>query len=544
MYRSDVDSLFSKWDKDDSPGCVLGVIQDGKFIYQKAYGMANLEHRVPLTSNSVFRIGSISKQFTAMCIALLAQRKKLSLDDSISKFIPEMPDYAHDVRIRHMIHHVSGIRSYTGLFALSLFSLDVRVADNITQRDTIEMIARQKQLNFKPGDRFEYSNSNYFLLGLIVERLSGKTLREFAEENIFKTLGMKNTHYHDDSKMVVPNRAYGYEPKAKDGFDICMSNCEVVGDGCVFTTVNDLMLWENNFYNNRLGGGKKLIRTVEKAGTFNNGEENPYAFGLERAAYKGLPLIHHGGAWAGFIAYLGRYPEQRISIIILANMISVPVFKLSNQVADIFLNQYFSDDFKKELSKKQSPKQVKIPEATLDALVGLYFGGSGMLMEVTRDGSNLTLERSGMKMTKTVYAPVSDTKFHPIDGIFTSIVEVANVGGRRPNKLIFHRPDGKKLDFESIPNIIPPKELKEFAGEYYSPELDTVYLLEKTKDKTMTCRTLQSLSGVFKVSKLRKDELVLFEHHLKFRRNKQGKITGFDLGSINGVSNIRFRKRK
>jgi CubicO group peptidase (beta-lactamase class C family) len=543
--NKEVDSLFSEWDKTDSPGCILAVIQEGEFIYERSYGMANLEHKIPITSDSVFRTGSVSKQFTAMCVAILAEKGELSLDDGVRKYIPELPDYADQITIRHMIHHTSGIRSYTSLFVLSMLSQDVKDADMITKGDSLEIVARQKALEFKPGERYEYSNSNYFLLGLIVESVSDKSLRNFAEDEIFRPLGMMNSHYHDDCKMVIPKRAYGYAPKDDGGFEVSMSNCEVVGDGCVFSSASDLLLWDSNFYINRLPGGKKLIETMETSGVLNSGDENPYAFGLVKSVHKGLPLIDHGGAWAGFRAYMARFPEQKLSIILLANLSTVPVERLGKQVADFYLDQFFDEEHKGKQQKKAKPfHAVKVPENTLEELVGLYLLPNGMLVEVSRVESNLSMVVSGWKESRTTYAPISKTRFQPVDGLFTGIVDVERTDEKKPPRLVFHRQNGTTTNWEPIPKTLSSKEVRDFVGDYYSKELDSTYRLTKSEDGALVCRTLPSLSGDYEVHKLRKDEVVFMGIQLKFRRSKKGKVSGFDLFSSGGVHGVRFRKRK
>ena len=252
-----VDKLFARWDSTVSPGAALAIVKDGKIIYKRGYGMANLEYNIPITTTSVFRIGSTSKQFAAASIAILAREGTISLDDDIRKYIPEMPGYQRPITVRNLVHHTSGILDYTSLLSLAGYMPD---ADCPTIEETIEILARQKNLNFPPGEEYSYSNSGYFLLSVIVERASGKTLNEFAQERIFKPLGMKNTHFHDDHTMTVKNRAAGYSP-TKKGFRINMSNWNHVGDGAIFTTVEDLFLWDQAFYNNKLG--KKLMELIQ-----------------------------------------------------------------------------------------------------------------------------------------------------------------------------------------------------------------------------------------------------------------------------------------
>jgi len=255
-----VDALFAPWDKPGSPGCALGVIRDGQLIYKRGYGMANLEYDIPISPTSVFWIASTSKQFTAFSVALLARQGKLSLDDDIRRYLPEMPPYQRPVTIRHLIHHTSGFRDYLVLKHMAgIPTEDVHSDEDIfhlmarqTDEDVLAFLARQKELNFAPGDAHLYSNSNYLLLAHIVKRVSGKSLREFAEEYIFKPLGMTNTHFQDDLTQLVRNRAVGYSPRAGGGFVSVVTNFDRVAPAGVLTTVEDLLLWDRNFYENRL----------------------------------------------------------------------------------------------------------------------------------------------------------------------------------------------------------------------------------------------------------------------------------------------------
>jgi CubicO group peptidase (beta-lactamase class C family) len=228
-----VDAVFAAYDKPDSPGCALGVIQDGKLIYMRGYGRANLEHGIANGSQIVYDIGSTSKQFAAAAIVLLAQQGRLSLDDDVRKLIPELPAYQKPVTIRHMLNHTSGLRDYLTLFGLAGVDFDSTTGD----KEALQIIVRQKQLNFAPGEDWLYSNSGFFLLSQIVKRASGKTLAQFAKEHIFDPLGMKNTHFHDDHTMIVPQRATGYAP-AQSGFQIAMSNFEQTGGGYKMICVN------------------------------------------------------------------------------------------------------------------------------------------------------------------------------------------------------------------------------------------------------------------------------------------------------------------
>ena len=340
-----VDKLFAKWDSTVSPGAALAIIRDGEIIYKRGYGMANLEHNVPITSTSVFRIGSTSKQFSASCIAILALQGKISLDDDIRKYIPELSKHEKPITIRHLVHHTSGIRDY-----LTLASIAALPDDHFyTPEDSVELIARQKGLNFLPGEEHLYSNSGYFLMGEIVKRVSGKSLNDFAQEHIFKPLGMKNTHYHDDHTLVVKNRADGYSP-TKGGFRINMTTLDHVGDGGVFTTVEDMFLWDQAFYTNKLG--KQLMDLIQTPGALNNGEKLNYAFGLGIDEYKGLNRVSHGGGFVGFRAQMVRFPDQKFTVVCLANLGTINPSRLCTQIADIYLADHFKKAEKKPEKKK------------------------------------------------------------------------------------------------------------------------------------------------------------------------------------------------
>ena len=335
---SKVDAIFTEWNKLDSPGCSLAVIKDGAIIYKHGYGMANLKKHIPITSKTIFDIGSTSKQFTAASIVLLAQEGKISLDDNIRKYLPEIPDYGHKITIRNLIHHTSGLRDYLDLFSQE----GIEQEDYTNDKDALDILIRQKSLNFKPGDKYLYCNSGYFLLSQIIKRASGQTLRQYAQEKIFNPLGMKNTHFHDDHTKTVENKATGYSPEKK-GFVVDMSNFDQTGDGGVNTTVEDLFLWDQNFYHPKVGG-KALIDQMLTRGKLNNGKKLEYAYGLEIMPYKGLNTVSHGGAWAGYRAELLRFPDQKFSVICLCNLSSMEPEELAVNVADIYLGDLLEDD--------------------------------------------------------------------------------------------------------------------------------------------------------------------------------------------------------
>ncbi len=368
-----VDSVFSEYDRTDSPGCALGVIRDGELIYARGYGMANLDLGVAITPASVFRIGSTSKQFTAAAVVLAARNGELSLDDDIRKHLPEMPDYGKKISVRDLLHHTSGIRDYLGLMRLA----GLRGDDWYTDDEVVAMVVRQKTTNFEPGSEFLYSNSGYFLISQIIKRATGLTLREYAQEHIFRPLGMTHTHFHDDHTEVVANRASGYAPAASGGFRISMTTLDMVGDGGVFTTVEDLLLWDRNFYEPRVGGDE-FLRTMLRRGVLTGGDTLSYALGLGHATYRGLPTVRHGGAFVGFRAELIRFPEQRFSVICLCNLATANPGRLAERVADVYLADLLEPVEEREVRGGRRPESeaAEAPEysaAELAAFAGTYY---------------------------------------------------------------------------------------------------------------------------------------------------------------------------
>ena len=327
------DEVFEDLTKTGSPGCALAVARDGKTIYEKGYGLANIEENVAITPRTVFDIGSTSKQFTAASILLLEQQGKLSVHDDIRNYIPEIPDYGHQITILHLLNHTSGLRDYLTLFELAGVNIDSVTTDD----DALRIIARQKALNFEPGSEWLYSNSGFFLLSVIVKRVSGKPLREFAAENIFEPLQMKQTVFRNEHTQLVANRALAYEPKdGGAGFTLNVSYFEQTGDGAVHTSVEDLLRWDANFYSAKVGG-KEFLAEIQDPGKLNNGKTLDYAKGLFIGEYRGLRFVDHGGSWGGYRAQLLRFPEQHFSVACLCNLANANPEKRARQVADVFL---------------------------------------------------------------------------------------------------------------------------------------------------------------------------------------------------------------
>jgi CubicO group peptidase (beta-lactamase class C family) len=388
---SAVDEVFTDVAKPDTPGCALAVARDGQLIYAKGYGSANLEQRVPITPDSVFDIGSTSKQFSAASILLLEKQGKLSVNDDVRKYVPEIPDYGKKITILNLLNHTSGLRDYLALFELSGVNTDSVTTDE----EALALIARQKGLDFDPGSEWLYSNSGFFLLSVIVKRVSGQTLREFAAENIFQPLAMNHTLYRDSHTLLIPSRALAYDPVEKTAaFTFDVSYFEQTGDGAVHTTVGDLLKWDENFYTAQVGG-KPFLAELQTPGTLNNGKKLDYAKGLFIETYRGLPTVRHGGSWGGYRAELLRFPEQHFSVVCLCNRSDSEPEARAERVADIYLASLLKS---KEPKKAESEKSAHKPEFAITADELKSFAGLYSSEEL---GVNYKLEVIDGKLTIT-----------------------------------------------------------------------------------------------------------------------------------------------
>jgi len=366
-----VDEVFADYTKAGSPGCAVAVYRDGRISYAKGYGLANIEEKVPITPETVFDIGSTSKQFTAASILLLEKQGKLSVNDDVRKYIPELPDYGKRITLLQLLNHTSGLRDYLTLMELAGINTDSVTTDE----DALQIIARQKALNFAPGSDWLYSNTGYFLLSIIVKRVSGKTLREFAAENIFVPAGMTHTQYRDDHTALIPNRAMAYDPREiKDGYTLDVSYFEQTGDGAVHTSVEDLLKWDENFYSGQVGG-KDFLAEIQEQGKLNSGKVLDYAKGLFIADYRGLHTVSHGGSWGGYRAELLRFPEQHFSVACLCNRGDANPSRRARQVADVYLSSMMKPREEKKANDRKLTlkKEVQLTAEQLRAYAGDYW---------------------------------------------------------------------------------------------------------------------------------------------------------------------------
>lgn len=535
-----VDALFARWDKTDSPGCALGIIKDASLVYKRGYGMANLDYNIPLSSASVFYIASTSKQFTATSIALLVKQGKISLDDPIRKYVMELPALYDPVTIRHLVHHTSGIRDYLTLMPIA----GIRTEDVYSDEDFIELLARQKNLNFKPGEQFLYSNSGYVLMAIIVKRATGKSLAQFAEENIFKPLGMNSTRFRDDRTIVVKNRATGYSHRLVGGFSTVVSNFDRVGDGGLLSSVEDLALWDRNLYENKLaGGGADLINQLLTVGTLNSGKKLTYAFGLMATEYKGLKMIGHGGSFFGYRTDMIRFPEQRFSVICLCNVDNVNPGSIVRQVADIYLSDHFKQDVAKgdaakaDAAPRAAEKVIELPSEELKDKVGAYRDTStGTIWRLTAKDGELMASVFGLSFR---LAALSAAHFRAVDAPVQVKIHFQKQNPGKPRTVNVELESQEPAALEAIELVSPtPTQLAEYAGDYYSDELQATYKLASEEGRLIVRRRNAS---VLHLNPTLKDQFEVSGTNVSFTRDDQGRVTGFSL-SAGRVKDIRFVK--
>jgi CubicO group peptidase (beta-lactamase class C family) len=469
-----VDQIFSVYDKAGVPGCSLGVIRDGDFVYRKAYGSANLELGVPLSLQSVFYMGSVSKQFTAAAIVLAAEQGYLSLDDDIRKYVPELSDYGHVVTLRQMLHHTSGFRDFFTLISLS----GRDVSDFNSPDEILKIVARQRGLNNIPGEEWIYSNTNYFLLGVVVKRAIKKSLAEFANQNIFQPLGMLHTRFYDDHTVVVPGRVAAYDSGAHDSFLVDWSTTyEIVGGGGLMSTVEDLLLWDRNFYANRLGKGT-LTKELQTPGFLNNGNRISYALGLDLGNYRGLPIVEHDGALFGYRTALLRFPGEKFAVICLCNVASAVPENLARKVADIYL----ADKLQPGASALAPSGNRDFPDPATFA--GKYLDSRTHMMYsfIAKDGN--------LMAWGGVLRRISAYKFYDLE---SNVITFERSNGVMKAKLDIQGEtyfSGSRV--EELPLGNP--ELAAYAGQFRSAELDATYSLSLEQGK-LTLRNRENPPG-------------------------------------------------
>lgn len=541
LKKEEIDNLFVKWNTPNTPGGAIGIIKNGKLIYSKGYGLSDLEHNVKITPSSVFYIGSISKQFVTFSLLLLEEQGKLNLDDKIQKYLPDFPEYDSPLTIRHFIHHTSGVRDYFTLMYLK----GRNYLDDTNPKEIYGLIKKQKELNFLPGEKHSYSNSCYFMLAMIVENVTGQSIKVFANENIFEPLGMKNTLFHNDNNDLIKNRVFSYSKKwNNEGFNNLIMRFDLVGSGGVYSNIEDLFLWDQNFYKNKLGkGGQDIIKKMHEEGLLNNGKSSGYAFALNHGIYNGLKTVSHSGALAGYLSQLMRFPEENFSVIILGNRDDINPTRKSFEVANIFLKERFKTKSAKIIDDKiKSIKQkfIHLKSNKLEKYSGYFWNDSDSYSRKIYV-RNDTLRYYRSEGNESDLIPINKTAFKMIN--VGSEVIVTFKKDREKNNMMHVSVNGQDpiISKEYSPKKYTKKELVNFEGSYYSKELDVNYTL-KMKNELLTLYLngieISPLNSVMK-NLFSNDEYGTFH----FKTNNLGHVLGFSL-STRGVTNIKFQKNK
>lgn len=520
-----VDAVFADYDKDTSPGCAVAVYDGDRIAYRKAYGMANLDHDIRLTPSSVFHVASVSKQFTGAAILLLAQEGKLSLDDDIRKHLPELPDFGAKITIRHLANHTSGLRDQWDLLGLAGWRYS---RDLITDDDVLELLTRQKALNFPPGDRHLYSNSGFTLLAVIVSRVSGKSFREFTTERIFEPLGMTSTHFRDNFAEIVKNQAYGYAP-AGAGFRLSVTNFDTAGATSLLTTVEDLLKWHANFDSKRVGGDQ-LQASLLQRGVLASGQSIDYAFGITHGTYRGQAVVGHGGADAGYRADFVRFPDRRLGVATLCNSATANPGLLSRRVADVFLPGNLPAATTD--GAPDSTPEVAVPEESLKRYAGLYWNAADAVARtVVLEGGKLSVMNG---RDRVALKSLGQGTF-----VMTSGPRTRATFEVRPDGAVLLKPAGTTQVLVKTEAFKPSADqLAEFAGIYRSDEMDAVFRMT-IKDGVL--RLERSKQRPNPLDPLVVDTFRAMPGVVQFTRDAAGRVSGFTLQG-NRVKNVKFSK--
>ncbi len=536
--ESKIDTLIAQMGLSaKTPGGVVGVIKNGKIIFIKAYGLANFETKEPNKTSTVFNLASVSKQFTAAAILLLAKEKKLSLKENIRKYLPDFPDYGYPITIENLVHHTCGIKSYDVLRLLA------GKTDSVESQDEIyRLILQQKSLNCKPGDEFLYSNSGYVLLVKIIEKVSGTTFSKFIEQNIFRQSGMYHTAIYDHFGKIIKNGAAGHTWGGDEKFKKTGSiNSTVVGQSNIYTSVADFLQWDNNFNKNKLGNWNfaKEMTTLTK---LSNGDTCRYAFGLEIAEHNGLKTISHQGGISDFTAQYIQIPSENFSVVCLFN-IPVDVTGLAYKITDLFIK-----GSPKAIVAASQPAKATIDSTMLQAYVGNYFDEKQWLLaSITKENDHLIFEAP--YQDKFEMYPSSDSSFFVT---FADMKLIFSKDAKGKTKKLTIIQDGQKFPLTYLgTNVLinNAAQLKQYAGDFYSEEIDATYSVI-CKDNKLFIKFPQSLAGFCKgnpEAELIAEYADYFATPLggfQFTRNSENEISGFILKDVGRVRNLVFNKVK
>mgnify|MGYP001187051803 FL=1 len=399
-----VEAVFADLDRDNAPGAAVGVLLNGEVVHRAGYGIADMDHGIPITPGTVFDIASISKQFGAMAALLLEGEGLIDLDADARSYVPELPDFEGVITPRHLVHHTSGIRDWPHSMMLG----GVTYTDVISFDQILRMLYQQENLDFPPGSEYSYSNTGYNLLARIIEVQSGESFREYTDQRIFEPLGMGNTHFSDNHLEIVPGRAESYTPDAEEGYQRVVNQLTALASSSLNTSMDDFLVWMRNYETGQVGGAETLERMLLQ-GVLNDGEVLSYAYGLTRGEYRGLPTFGHGGSWAGFRTNFVRFPEQNLSVAVFCNVSDCDPAGRARRVAEVFLEAEMSPAPDRD-SQQEQQEPVTLSLAQLREYEGWYRSVElDSSYEVVADGGELTALH--WRNRRANLTPIGDDEF-------------------------------------------------------------------------------------------------------------------------------------
>jgi CubicO group peptidase (beta-lactamase class C family) len=534
--RAKIDSMLSMY-AGGRPGYALGIVQDGNLVYTAGYGMANLDYDIPLSDSSAFYIGSMAKQFTTAALLILEGKGGIDLEAPVRRYLPEFPDYGSEITLNHLIHHTSGVRETN---SLQLFrGIDRDFEEVFTTDDLIALILAQKELNFTPGTEYRYSSGGYAVLARIVERVSGKSLRAFLAERVFKPLGMDNTFVCDDHHEIVPNRAVSYWPTGEGTFERRSQVFDAYGDGGIITTVRDLARWDAAFYRG-LPGVSDFADRMYRRGVLNSGDTLDYARALNVWTYRGQPVVQHNGGMLGFRVDLLRFPNQRTSVILLGNSAYLDPTGLGLRIADLLLAD-FLDQVSPPVPADLTPT-VAVSTEALEHYPGYYWSDDmNQYRRISRSGDSLFLD-SGNPANRRYLRPVAGNAFQLEDE--SSVL--LHFGADPELTIDYGRLARPFRRFDPT----PPREVEEitaYLGSYYSKELRTTYRLDRTDERLLLTigdgrpRQLFPVPPGDNIVWNGREMVWIGFAELKFDLAKDGSVNGLSVGD-GRVSGVWFEK--
>ncbi len=527
-----IDDRFAQWNTSASPGYSIGIVRNDSLIYAKGYGMSNLEYGIPNTPATIFHIASLSKQFTAFSIVLLARQGKLKLDDDIHKYLHWFPDLTEKITLRNLLNHTSGIRDQWQLLAISGTGLE----DVITQEHIIKILSKQQALNFRPGDEYSYSNSGFTMLAEVIKSVTGQTLRQFTDSAIFKPLGMTSTHFHDDYTEIEKNRAYSYNRIDDTHFTNAILSYSNAGATSLFTNIDDMSKWVMNFYNHTVGDQKDIDQLTQR-GRLNNGKELDYALGIVVDDTKGWRRYSHAGADAGFRTSIRIFPGLKMGFIVFSNFDDSNPGRKADEIADLFIKDNAPRSVTGGFGIGDTVKAILRDIPAIKKFSGDY---------ISDDGARFSFKLEDKKMywhtTDNVYMLVKTDRDTFAVFSHPEIRFVFNISQAKDTLVSEYWPGNKRVLSKYIADSIQTdSQLLAYTGIYYCPELECRYgIALKEHHLVLTNNKYKDTQLTLAGDKHLFDDFWWMSHLVMIKNNKN-EIQGFEINS-GRIMHLLFKK--